>query len=93
MPDFFGTGLLSSSVAGFIAFVGFTEYCFVYRSRFALRLGEAVVHDMRNELYAHLLRMPLAFFKRTQIGTLIGRFTSDIDAVRTGVQDVAFVST
>ena len=80
-------------VAGFLAFVAFTEYCFVYRSRFALRLGEAVVHDLRNELYAHLLSMPVGFFKRTQAGKLIGRVTSDIDSVRLGVQDVAFVST
>jgi len=80
-------------VAAFVAFVVFTEYCFSHRIRFALRLGEAVVHDMRNELYAHLLRMPIGFFKRTQIGRLIGRVTSDIDSVRLGVQDVAFIST
>jgi ATP-binding cassette, subfamily B, bacterial len=78
---------------GFVAFVLFTEYCFVHRIRLALRLGEAVVHDLRNELYAHLLRMPIAFFKRTPVGKLIGRVTSDIDSVRIGVQDVAFVST
>jgi ATP-binding cassette, subfamily B, bacterial len=80
-------------VLAFVAFVAFTEYCFVHRIRFALRLGEAVVHDLRNELYAHLLSMPIAFFKKTQVGKLIGRVTSDIDSVRTGVQDVAFVST
>jgi ATP-binding cassette subfamily B protein len=79
-------------VLGFVALVAITEYCFVFRSRFALLLGEAVVHDLRNELYAHLLRMPVGFFKRTQVGRLIGRVTSDIDVVRTGVQDVAFVS-
>jgi ATP-binding cassette, subfamily B, bacterial len=84
---------LSWGVLGFVAFVIFTEYCFVYRIRCALRLGEAVVHDLRNELYAHLLRMPVAFFKRTQVGKLIGRITSDIDSVRLGVQDVAFIST
>ncbi len=80
-------------VAGFLAIVAFTEFCFVYRQRFALRLGEAVVHDLRQKMYAHLLRMPVGFFKKTQVGRLIGRVTSDIDVVRTGVQDVAFVST
>jgi ABC-type multidrug transport system fused ATPase/permease subunit len=80
-------------VLGFIGFAGFTEYCFVYRMRFALELGEAVVHDLRTEIYRHLLRMPLSFFKRTQIGRLIGRVTSDVDVVRVGVQDVFFVST
>lgn len=80
-------------VLGLLALVAVTEFCFVYRSRLALELGEAVVHDLRNEIYAHLLRMPMAFFKRTQVGRLLGRITSDVDAVRIGVQDVAFVST
>ncbi|HEV8245156.1 MAG TPA: ABC transporter ATP-binding protein [Polyangiaceae bacterium] len=88
--DIHGTIL---GVAGFLAMVMFTETCFVFRMRFALRLGEAVVHDLRREVYAHLLSMPISFFKKMQVGRLIGRMTSDVDAVRTGVQDVAFVST
>jgi ATP-binding cassette subfamily B protein len=80
-------------VLGFILFAALTEFCFVYRMRYALELGEAVVHDLRNEIYAHLLTLPISFFKRTQIGKLIARITSDIDAVRLGVQDVAFVCT
>ncbi|HEX6271468.1 MAG TPA: ABC transporter ATP-binding protein, partial [Polyangiaceae bacterium] len=79
-------------VLGFLALVGVTEFCFVYRSRYALELGEAVVHDLRHEIYAHLLSMPIDFFRKTQIGRLIGRVTSDVDVVRIGVQDVAFVS-
>ena len=34
-------------VLGFLALAATTELCFVYRGRFALRLGEAVVHDLR----------------------------------------------
>lgn len=80
-------------VLGFIALAAITEVGFVYRARYALRLGEAVVHDLRNQIYAHLLSLPMSFFKRTQVGRLIGRVTSDVDSVRVGVQDVAFVST
>ncbi|HEY1535585.1 MAG TPA: ABC transporter ATP-binding protein, partial [Polyangiaceae bacterium] len=79
-------------VLGFLGLAAITEVGFVFRSRFALRLGEAVVHDLRNEIYAHLLSLPMSFFKRTQVGRLIGRVTSDVDSVRVGVQDVAFVS-
>ena len=79
-------------VAGFIALVGVTEWCFVYRSRFALRFGEAVVHDLRNRIYEHLLRMPIAFFRHSQVGRLVSRVTSDVDVVRVGVQDAAFVT-
>jgi ATP-binding cassette subfamily B protein len=88
--DAHGTTL---GVVGFLLLAGFTELCFVFRMRLALRLGEAVVHDLRNQIYGHLLSLPMSFFKRTQIGRLIGRVTSDVDAVRVGVQDVAFVST
>jgi ATP-binding cassette, subfamily B, bacterial len=80
-------------IAGFLALAAFTELCFVLRYRFALRLGEAVVHDLRDAVYAHLLRMPLGFFQRSPVGGLVARITSDIDVVRIGVQDVAFVST
>ncbi len=74
------------------AFAAFTEFCFVFRARYALELGEAVVHDLRNDICAALLRMPIGYFKRTPIGRLLGRATSDVDVVRIGVQDVAFVS-
>lgn len=88
--DLRGTAL---GVLGFIALAAITEIGFVYRARYALRLGEAVVHDLRNQIYAHLLSLPMSFFKRAQVGRLIGRVTSDVDSVRVGVQDVAFVST
>ncbi|HEY7373213.1 MAG TPA: ABC transporter transmembrane domain-containing protein, partial [Polyangia bacterium] len=52
----------AAGVAGFLILAGFTELCFVFRYRFALRLGEAVVHDLRDDIYAHLLRMPMSFF-------------------------------
>jgi ATP-binding cassette subfamily B protein len=79
-------------VLALLAFAAFTEFCFVFRARYALELGEAVVHDLRNDIYAALLRMPIGYFKRTPIGRLLGRATSDVDVVRIGVQDVAFVS-
>ncbi len=78
-------------VCGFLALSGFTSFCFIYRQRFALSLGEAVVHDLRAQVYAHLLRLPMSFFKKVQVGKLIGRITSDVDVVRVGVQDVAFI--
>lgn len=79
-------------VAGYLTLTGFTSLCFVYRQRLALLLGEAVVHDLRLQVYEHLLRLPMSFFKKVQVGKLIGRITSDVDVVRLGVQDVAFIS-
>ncbi len=64
-----------------------------YRQRLALELGEAVVHDMRSELFRKLMAQPMSFFNKTKFGRIISRMTSDIDSVRIGVQDVAFVLT
>ena len=79
-------------VLGFAALAAFTEFSFHFRMRLALDLGEAVVHDLRNAIYAHLLRMPLSYFQaRTgRVGRLISRTISDVDNIRVGVQDVAF---
>ena len=78
--------------AGFLALVIFTAVTFHFRQRFALELGEAVVRDMRSDLFHKLTTLPMSFFNRTKFGRIISRMTSDIDSVRVGVQDVAFVS-
>lgn len=77
---------------GFVALVVFAEIVFLYRMRLALRLGESVVYDMRRQLYAKILSMPMSFFDRMPLGRLISRVTSDVDVVRQGIQDVFFVS-
>ncbi|MGD1089979.1 MAG: ABC transporter ATP-binding protein [Verrucomicrobiota bacterium] len=77
--------------AAYFALALFTVVNFHFRQRFALELGEAVVHDMRSDLFAKLMTMPMSFFNQTKFGRIISRMTSDIDSVRAGVQDVAFV--
>src|SRR5271169_2662271 len=76
---------------GYFALALFTVVNFHFRQRFALELGEAVVHDMRSDLFRKLMTMPMSFFNRTKFGRIISRLTSDIDSVRAGAQDVAFV--
>lgn len=68
-----------------------TGVTFHFRQRLALELGEAVVHDMRTDLFAKLMTMPMSFFNQTKFGRIISRLTSDIESIRAGVQDVAFV--
>ncbi len=81
----------TSEVFGLAVFVVLTELVFAFRMRLALELGEGVVHDLRNEIFSHLLRMPLSFFGRMPLGRLISRITSDVDTVRLGIQDALFV--
>jgi ATP-binding cassette subfamily B protein len=78
-------------VAAFAALLLATEVMFVFRVRLALRLGEAVIHDLRRDIFAHLLRMPVSFFHRTPLGRLISRVTSDVDSIRLAIQDCAFI--
>jgi ATP-binding cassette, subfamily B, bacterial len=68
-----------------------TQWVMHYRQLYALRLGEAVVRDLRIALFTHLQRMPMSFFHRTKVGRIISRMTSDIEDVRVGVQEVLFV--
>jgi len=42
------------------------------------RIGESLIFDLRVRLFDHVQRMPLAFFTRTQTGTLISRLNNDV---------------
>src|SRR5262245_29430947 len=76
---------------GVLAIAGSTQIVFHFRQRLALELGEAVIHDLRQQIYEHLQRMPMSFYNKTKIGRIISRVTSDCEALRVGVQDVLFV--
>lgn len=76
----------------FLALEIFVEITFHFRQRYALELGEAVVQDLRRDIFAHLQRMSMRFYDRTKLGRIISRVTSDAEAVRQGVQDVLFIS-
>ena len=76
---------------GFGTLAFFTHLTFFFRMRMGQLIGELVIHDIRLELFRHLLTMPLGFFNRTKLGRIISRMTTDVEAVRVGVQDVFFV--
>jgi ATP-binding cassette subfamily B protein len=42
------------------------------------RIGEGVIFDLRVALFDHVERMPIAFFTRTQTGSLISRLNNDV---------------
>ena len=47
-------------------------------------VGQSVMQDLRNALYAHLQNMPLKFFTSTRTGEIQSRLSNDVE----GVQDV-----
>ena len=79
------------SIALFALLAVWTAFNFHIRIRWSLNLGEAVIHDLRADVFAHLQSMTMGFYHRTKLGRIISRMTSDIEAVRLGVQDVLFV--
>jgi ATP-binding cassette subfamily B protein len=50
-------------------------------------LGQNVMHDLREQLYAHLQRMSLRFFTSTRTGEIQSRLTNDVGGVQTVVTD------
>lgn len=48
---------------------------------FQKKLGQNILVTIRRELYAHILRLPLGFFRRTQAGTIITAMTSELAAI------------
>ena len=45
---------------------------------FSARIGEGLIYDLRSEVFAHVQRQSIAFFTRTQTGSLITRINSDV---------------
>jgi ATP-binding cassette, subfamily B, bacterial len=42
------------------------------------RIGEGLICDMRAKVFAHIQKMPIAFFTRTQTGALVSRLNNDV---------------
>ena len=80
---------------GVLAFLGWallTQVTMHFRWRWAQEYGELVVGDLRNAIFAHLQTLSMGYFQRNRIGRNISRVTSDAESVRTGVQDILFVT-
>jgi len=45
--------------------------------------GQWIMHDLRRMLYNHVQHLSLAFHTQKRTGDLIGRMTSDVEAIET----------
>ena len=60
--------------------------CFSYFQEVGVaRIGARIVGDVQRQLYAHLLRMDIAFFQRKSSGDLITRMQNGANAVRDAI--------
>ena len=80
--------LRQADISGVLRLVGL--FFFLLLARFAFGVlqvyylqltGQRVMYDMRREIFAHILRLPLSFFDRTPVGRLVTRVTNDVAAI------------
>ncbi|HEV3457018.1 MAG TPA: ABC transporter ATP-binding protein [Thermoanaerobaculia bacterium] len=54
----------------------------IYAEGYVMMLiGQYIMYDLRNQIFGHLQRLPIAFYDRNPIGRLVTRVTTDVDAL------------
>lgn len=59
----------------------------VWQSYLVTVVGQSVMQDLRNGLYRHLQRQPLAFFTNTRTGEIQSRLSNDVNGIQQVVTD------
>src|SRR5215467_7790480 len=78
-----GTFLLALLVISTIAKTS-SEYGAVTATAY---LGQAVVRDLRNDVFEKILNQPLSFFEQNPTGELISRVSADVERVQTAASE------
>jgi ATP-binding cassette, subfamily B, bacterial len=60
----------------------------VSQSYLSVRIGTRVVLSLRTELFRHIQKLPLAFFARTQTGSLVTRLNNDVTGAQSAFTDI-----
>ncbi len=53
--------------------------------------GYKVLEDLRDELFAKIIKLPLRFYERTQVGMLMSRILGDVTSVRTSMPALVMI--
>ncbi len=72
------TALLTRLFLAMLGIAAFMGLLSMVERWLSATIGEGFILDLRTMLYAHVQRMPLAFFTRTQTGALITRLNNDV---------------
>ncbi|MEL6985801.1 MAG: ABC transporter transmembrane domain-containing protein, partial [Actinomycetota bacterium] len=68
-------GIFAGAIVGAAVLSGIVG---LYERYWSSRIGEGVIYDLRVALFDHVQKLPLAFFTRTQTGTLTNRLNNDV---------------
>ncbi|MET7457382.1 ABC transporter ATP-binding protein [Streptomyces sp. NPDC005574] len=69
------TVALCLATVGLAAVDALAEYL---QARLSGKIGEGLIYDLRTSVFDHVQRQPLAFFARTQTGSLVSRLNTDV---------------
>ena len=68
-----------AAVAGTIAGLALVDALLnCFQTWHTARAGQGLIYDLRAEVFRHVERQPVAFFTRTQTGSLVSRLNSDV---------------
>ncbi|MDG2025632.1 MAG: ABC transporter ATP-binding protein [Acidimicrobiales bacterium] len=78
--------VLNRTIVLYIAVAIISYFSFRFAIILLARVGERFLRDMRNRVFAHLLRQSMSFYDREKAGVLVSRMTSDVDSLQELVQ-------
>lgn len=64
--------------AWMLGLIAIQTACALFYDHMGHVMGARIERDMRNDLFAHMLRLPLRFFDREKTGALMSRITNDL---------------
>jgi len=67
--------MVALAVAGLAVFDALLT---LFQRLLSSQVGEGLIYDLRTRVFAHVQRMPVAFFTRTQTGALVSRLNTDV---------------
>jgi ATP-binding cassette subfamily B protein len=81
--------LLVIAVAGMLAVTVASSLLGVVQTWLSTGLGQQIMHTLRTQVFDHLQRLSMDFFKRTRGGEVQSRLTNDIGAMQSVVTSTA----
>ena len=75
--------IVKLAAIGVLVIAAFGALCTYAEKLLTTRVGQWVMHDLRQNLYFHIQRMSLAYHDQKSTGDLLSTVTSDIDSIQT----------
>lgn len=70
-------------MVGFIALIAIGQY---FGSLFMAKLAQKTVHKIREEMFAHMEKLPISYFDSHSHGDLMSTFTNDVDMLNQSLE-------